>query len=112
MATPSAIDLSDIVSYVDQREQVLLSRLTDYLRRPSISAYGEGIDEVATYIADVMHQMGLATRVMPTSGWPMVFGQYTARSDTPTMLLMWALRLWALRCPATRSAGGVDHATV
>lgn len=87
MATPSTSDLSDIVSYVDQREHVFVTRLIDYLRRPSISAYGEGIDEVAAYIADVMHRMGLATRVMPTSGWPMVLGQFTARPGALTVLL-------------------------
>ncbi len=87
MATPSAIDLSDIISYVDQQEHVLLSRLIDYLRHPSISAYGEGMDEVAAYVADVMRQMGLATRVIPTSGWPIVFGHYTAHPEAPTVLL-------------------------
>ena len=43
-------------------------RLIEYLRRPSISAYGEGISEVADYVAGVMRQMGLVVRVMPTSG--------------------------------------------
>lgn len=87
MTTPSAIDLSDLFSYVDQREQLLLSRLIDYLRRPSISAYGEGIDEVAEYIANVMRQMGLTTRIMPTTGWPMVFAEYTAQPGAPAVLL-------------------------
>lgn len=88
MATPNpAIDLSDIFAYIDQRADTFLSRLVDYLRRPSISAYGEGIGEVADYIADVMRQMGLSVKIMPTSGWPMVFGEYTTRPDAPTVLL-------------------------
>ena len=88
MATPTpAIDLSDIFAYIDQRADTFLSRLVDYLRRPSISAYGEGIGEVADYISGVMRQMGLSVKIMPTSGWPMVFGEYTVRPDAPTVLL-------------------------
>ena len=43
MHTEATLDFSDIFAYIDQHEQVLLARLVDYLRRPSISAYGEGI---------------------------------------------------------------------
>jgi acetylornithine deacetylase/succinyl-diaminopimelate desuccinylase-like protein len=80
-------DLSDIFTYIDQHEEVLLKRLIDYLRRPSISAYGEGIAEVADYIAGVMRNMGLSVKIMPTSGWPMVFGQATPVPGAPTVLL-------------------------
>ncbi len=87
MQTPPAIDLSDIFAYVDQHAQTSLARLIDYVRRPSISAYGEGIGEVAEYIANVMQKLGLTVRIMPTSGWPMVFGEYNIRPDAPTVLL-------------------------
>src|SRR5579885_3803302 len=83
----STIDLSDIFAYVDQHEQAFLTRLIDYLRRPCITAYGEGIGEVAEYIAGVMREIGLDVRIMPTAGWPMVFGEYRARADAPTVLL-------------------------
>ena len=87
MHTEATLDLSDIFTYIDQHEQVLLARLVDYLRRPSISAYGEGIDEVAEYIADVMRKLGLNVKIMPTTGWPMVFGEAPTRPDKPTVLL-------------------------
>jgi acetylornithine deacetylase/succinyl-diaminopimelate desuccinylase-like protein len=87
MDNPLAPDLKDVFVYVDEHSEIFLSRLIDYLRRPSISAYGEGIAEVAEYIADVMRQMGLTVRIIPTSGWPMVFGEYHARQGVPTVLL-------------------------
>lgn len=87
MNRESSLDLSDLFAYVDQHEQVLLTRLIDYLRRPSISAYGEGIGEVAAYIADIMRQMGLHVQIMPTSGWPMVFGSSIVQPGAPTVLL-------------------------
>jgi acetylornithine deacetylase/succinyl-diaminopimelate desuccinylase-like protein len=80
-------DLSDVFAYVDQHQQTFLARLIDYLRHPGISAYGEGISEVAEYIAGVMHTSGLDVRIMPTAGWPMVFGEYRAQADAPTVLL-------------------------
>lgn len=85
--TLASLDLNQVFTYVDQRRERFLARLVDYVRRPSISAYGEGIGEVAAYIADVMRQMGLSAQIMPTSGWPMVFGEYTASAEMPTVLL-------------------------
>jgi len=87
MATPPVIDLSDVFAFIKQHEQDFMARLVDYLRRPSISAYGEGIGEVAEYIADVMRRMGLSVKIMPTSGWPMVFGEWIAQPGAPTVLL-------------------------
>jgi acetylornithine deacetylase/succinyl-diaminopimelate desuccinylase-like protein len=52
-------NLDDVFAYVDEHAQAFLARLIDYVRRPSISAYGEGIGEVAEYIASVMRGMGL-----------------------------------------------------
>lgn len=83
----SSTDLADIFAYVDQHEQAFLTPLIDYLRRPGISAYGEGISEVVEYITSVMSKIGMDVRVMPTAGWPMVFGEYRARADAPTVLL-------------------------
>jgi acetylornithine deacetylase/succinyl-diaminopimelate desuccinylase-like protein len=87
MDTSPSPDLEGIFTYIDKNEQAFLARLIDYLRHPSISAYGEGIAETANYIADVMRHVGLAVRVMPTSGWPMVLGEYSARPGAPTVLL-------------------------
>jgi acetylornithine deacetylase/succinyl-diaminopimelate desuccinylase-like protein len=87
MHTEATLDFSDIFAYIDQREQVFLARLVDYLHRPSISAYGEGIGEVAEYIAEVMRKLGLNVKIMPTAGWPMVFGEAPTRPDKPTVLL-------------------------
>ena len=87
MNTSSKPDLSDIFAYIDAHSETFLARLIDYLRRPGISAYGEGIAEVAEYIAGVMREMGLVVRILPTDGWPMVFGEYKARSEAPTVLL-------------------------
>ncbi len=80
-------DLADIFAHVDAHRQEFLDRLFDYLRRPSISAYGEGIGEVAEYITDVLSGIGLTARVVPTEGWPMVFAERHEAPGAPTVLL-------------------------
>jgi acetylornithine deacetylase/succinyl-diaminopimelate desuccinylase-like protein len=83
-ATP---DLTEVFAYIDARRQEYLERLIDYVRRPSISAHGEGIGEVAEYIAGVLRGMGLETRIVPTAGWPMVLAKWSVDEHAPTVLL-------------------------
>ena len=83
-ATP---DLNHAFAHVDAHREQFLERLIDYVRRPSISAYGEGIGDVADYIAGVMRKIGLTVHILPTAGWPMVFGEYAMQPDLPTVLL-------------------------
>jgi len=90
MARPSSQtrpDLTDVFAYVDARRQEFIGRLIDYVRRPSISAHGIGIGEVAEYIAGVMNRLGLESRIVPTAGWPVVLGQRADAPGAPTVLL-------------------------
>lgn len=79
--------LVSVFDYVDAHRQEYVDRLVDYVRRPSISAHGVGIAEVADYIANVMNGIGLEAHVIPTAGWPMVFGDLQATEGAPTVLL-------------------------
>lgn len=86
----STTELADVFAYIDAHRQAYLERLIEYLRHPSISAHGEGIGEVATYIADILRHTGLQTRILPTDGWPMVLGERITtpdNPDVPTVLL-------------------------
>lgn len=81
------LDLSDVFAHIDERSQESLNRLIDYVARPSISAHGLGIAEVAEYIAGVMNGFGMHARVVPTAGWPMVLAERTEVPGAPTVLL-------------------------
>ncbi len=83
--TPPA--LAPVFAYVDAHRDDFLRRLIDYVRRPSISAHGLGIAEVADYIAAILRQMGLDTRIVPTAGWPVVLAQRIESPGVPTVLL-------------------------
>lgn len=73
-------DLPQVFDYIEQNHQAFLDRLFDYLRRPSISAHGVGIAEVADYLVAWLDGLGLDAHLEPTPGWPMVVGR---RSDHP-----------------------------
>ncbi len=83
----AANPLNAVFDYIDGRRDEYIERLIDYVRRPSISAHGIGIAEVADYIAAIMNSIGLNARVMPTAGWPMVFGERLQHEGAPTVLL-------------------------
>jgi acetylornithine deacetylase/succinyl-diaminopimelate desuccinylase-like protein len=80
-------DLADVFAYIQAHRDTFIHRLIDYVRRPSISAYGEGMVEVADPVAAWLNQLGFDARLVPTQGWPMVLGKRTDRPGTPTLLL-------------------------
>lgn len=87
-ATIRPVPLDEVFAYIDARRDEYLARLSDYVRRPSISAHGEGIAEVADYIAHVINNIGLPARIVPTAGWPMVLANSTRHdASKPTVLL-------------------------
>src|SRR5262249_55005890 len=57
------------------------------LRRPSISAHGLGMGEVADYLVALLRGMGMDARLVPTAGWPMVLARCDDSPGAPTVLL-------------------------
>lgn len=80
-------DLQMLFRYVDDHQHAFLDRLLDYVRRPSISAYGEGMDEVAHFLLSQLRDLGLSGELVPTPGWPMVLGRSSHVAGLPTVLL-------------------------
>lgn len=85
--SPVAPQLDDVFAYIDARREEYLGRLSEYLRRPSISAHGEGIAAVAEYITGIINSIGLQARIVPTAGWPMVLATSERDPAKPTVLL-------------------------
>ncbi|MBI5054100.1 MAG: M20/M25/M40 family metallo-hydrolase, partial [Chloroflexi bacterium] len=81
------MSLTPFYTYIDQNRETFINRLIDYVRRPSISAYGEGMGEVADYLVKWLNEMNFNARLVPTKGWPMVLGRRSDAPDAPTVLL-------------------------
>jgi acetylornithine deacetylase/succinyl-diaminopimelate desuccinylase-like protein len=79
--------MDDINSYVVANERPFLDLLLDYLRQPSISATGEGVDDAAEYAARIMRDSGLTPRILPTGGGPVVLGTADGPPGSPHVLV-------------------------
>ena len=80
-------NMETIFNYIDQNRNVFINRLIDYLRQPSISAHGEGMDKVANYLLGWLARLGFDAQLMPTPGWPLVLGRRFDQPGASTVLL-------------------------
>ena len=79
---------AELFEYIDAHRDRYLSELFPLLRQPSISATGEGMRECAEMLARDMQTVGLDTRILPTAGHPVVFGD-TLNREAPFTLLIY-----------------------
>jgi len=79
---------TELFEYIDAHRDRYLSELFPLLRQPSISATGEGMRECAEMLARAMQTVGLDTRILPTAGHPVVFGD-TLNREAPFTLLIY-----------------------
>ncbi len=80
-------DLASVFEHVDGARDQSIARLLDYLRHPSISAQGIGIEDVARRLVDMLTAIGLETSTVATAGHPMVVARWTGAPGRPTVLL-------------------------
>lgn len=79
--------MTELFDEVDRRRDEHLARLIDYVRRPSISAHGQGIAEVAEHARGLLDRAGLHARVIETAGAPFVYGERLDAPGKPTVLI-------------------------
>lgn len=64
-----------------------LPAIQEYLRIPSISATGEGIEETAEATAKSIERLGAEdVQIVPTEGWPVVYGELISNPQKPTII--------------------------
>jgi acetylornithine deacetylase/succinyl-diaminopimelate desuccinylase-like protein len=81
-------ELNDAYAYVDANRDQMIADLQRLIRQPSISSSGFGVAECAELLAEMMRDVGIDARVMPTDGLPVVYGEIRAgRDDAPTLLI-------------------------
>jgi acetylornithine deacetylase/succinyl-diaminopimelate desuccinylase-like protein len=81
-------DLQSTWRFVDSSRDQMIADLQKLVQQKSISSSGEGVTECAELLASMMRDVGIDSRVMPTDGLPVVFGEVKAdRDDAPTLLI-------------------------
>ncbi|HEV2128432.1 MAG TPA: M20/M25/M40 family metallo-hydrolase [Thermomicrobiales bacterium] len=79
--------LEAVLQAIDSNADVDRGDLFTLVRQPSISAQNVGVRECAMLVRDYMERAGLSTRLLETSGHPMVLGTWLeAGPDKPTIL--------------------------
>jgi acetylornithine deacetylase/succinyl-diaminopimelate desuccinylase-like protein len=81
------VSLDGVFAHVDRHRDGFVDRLAGWVRRPSVSATGEGMPEAAGHARDLVRRAGLDARVAETSGWPLVLGHHAGPPGSPTVLL-------------------------
>ncbi len=82
--------MSDLKTYVAEREDELLEELVELLEIPSVSTDDARKDDVARCaerVADRVRAAGLETRVFATEGHPIVYGERLDAPGAPTVLV-------------------------
>ena len=72
---------------IEAHKPALIETLFRLLRQPSVSAQGLGVAECAEVLRDIMEEHGIAARVIPTAGHPVVYGEYPVEGATNTLLV-------------------------
>ncbi len=79
--------LENVFNHVESNKDEFLNRLLEYLKMPSISAQGVGMQEVADYLLKLLSDMGLDAQAVKTKGWPVIVGRYEKDPNALTVLL-------------------------
>ncbi|HET8787927.1 MAG TPA: M20/M25/M40 family metallo-hydrolase [Actinomycetes bacterium] len=79
--------MDDVFAHVDANRDAFVQRLAGWVRRPSVSATGQGMPEAAGHARDLVEAAGLAATVEPTGGWPLVVGHRAGPPGAPAVLV-------------------------
>ena len=79
--------MSAVIDFLRARREQNLAELIEYLKKPSISTLGVGVEEAAAHLAGLMDSAGLDAQILPTEGISLVYGEVKGPPDAPTMLI-------------------------
>lgn len=80
--------LSEIDRYIQEHLPEFLEDLNRICRIPSISSRGEGIEQAANLVRELLMGAGFAAEVMPTDGFPVVYADSETAAGPATKTLL------------------------
>jgi acetylornithine deacetylase/succinyl-diaminopimelate desuccinylase-like protein len=78
-----------VLDRIDREKEDYLDQLKEYLRIPSIStdpAYADDVRRCARFVADRMEEVGIASELIESDGYPLVYGEWMGAPGKPTVL--------------------------
>lgn len=82
-------DQKPIFDHIDKHFNQHLEKVRTFVRQPSISGEGAGMAEMAELVAGAILELGGRSEIVPTSGWPVVYGEINA--GEPRTLLLYGM---------------------
>ncbi|MBI4588436.1 MAG: M20/M25/M40 family metallo-hydrolase [Candidatus Rokubacteria bacterium] len=79
--------MDDVFRYIDTHRDRFVGELCTLLRQPSISAQNVGVSECAELVRRYVGEAGAEARVIPTPGYPVVYGQVPAPGAGRSVLI-------------------------
>ena len=82
MTTKQANPVWDkIDAHIEKNVDYWVDQLARLCAQPSVSAQNEGIDACAELVATMLREQGYRAEVIPSDGYPVVYGEGNGRSD-------------------------------
>jgi len=81
------MNLEKVYKYIDDQNHIFVEDLTKLVRQPSVSAKGEGIEECAILVEEMMRKIGVSTRILrEKKGNPVVYGEVKSEKPGKTII--------------------------
>ena len=87
-------DIERVFLQIDQGLESMIGRLQSFLRQPSVSATGEGIEECADLTGEMLRELGAEVRLVgqgTSGGNPLVYGRLMSEVRQAQHLLLYCL---------------------
>lgn len=79
--------LDRVYSYIDENSERFVNELVELVKKPSVSATGEGIEECAEAVKELMEKTGLEVKViLEKDGNPVIYGEIKSEKSNRTLL--------------------------
>lgn len=78
--------LEKVFQYIDQHQDAFIERLGTLLRQPSVAAQNLGMEPCAKLVKEMLDGVGFKTQMLPTEGFPVVYGELAGAGDRVLML--------------------------
>ncbi|MBW1699972.1 MAG: M20/M25/M40 family metallo-hydrolase [Deltaproteobacteria bacterium] len=82
--------MEQIYSYIDEHSQRFIDELATFVKQPSISSQGVGIEDCAALLTRMMEAVGIRYEIMPMGGDtnpPLIYGELMAPAASKTLLI-------------------------
>ena len=77
--------LDKVLDWIDATRDQSVEKLARLISQPSVSSTGEGVEQCARLLVEMLTEAGLDAKVMPTKGLPAVYAERIV-PGTPTVI--------------------------